>query len=87
MALKTPEDMKTHVLDKAATDSRFRAELLADPKAAIERELNLTVPDGITIRVLEDDPKQFNIVLPLPPQELDMTDLRNITGGANCHCG
>ena len=82
MALKTADDMKAHVLDKAAADSQFRAELLADPKAAIERELSVTVPDGFTIRVLEDEPTTVHLVLPLPPQELELADLQNATGGS-----
>ncbi len=49
--METPDEMRAKVASKAATDADFRALLVSDPKAAIARELSITIPDSLTIEV------------------------------------
>jgi len=53
-------------------DSDFRSRLLADPKAAIEAETGLQVPDQITIEIVEETARKF--VLVIPPSKKDLLD-------------
>ena len=46
-------ELREHLIEKATTDEAFRARLLADPNAAIQEELGVTVPPGFTIKVHE----------------------------------
>jgi hypothetical protein len=62
-----------HVLARASKDAAFRQALLSDPKAALAREFDVQVADSVTIRVLEDTPTTFTLVL--PPQETAMREL------------
>ena len=54
-AVKTVEEVREEIIRKASENEAFRSELLADPKAAIERELGVTIPYGFKIGVHEDN--------------------------------
>jgi len=58
------------VVAKAWADEEFKQRLLADP-AAIAREEGVAIPDGLTVRVIEDAPGTRTLVLPPPPAQLD----------------
>ena len=62
--MKTAGQMRIHLLEKAAEDEAFRARLLEDPNRAIKEELDVPIPEGFRIRVLEDNENTTNIVLP-----------------------
>ncbi len=76
---RTVSELRTRLVEKATEDEAFRARLLADPKAAIEEELDLTIPAGFTVSVHEDGPDTSHLVLP-PPSELGEAELRQVTG-------
>lgn len=76
----TVSDMRERVIEKAMAEGKFRAELLADPKKALESELGVVIPDGFQIHVHEDDANGCNLVLP-PSAELDESDLELAAGG------
>ena len=44
---KNPQEEKTKLLKKALTDAGFKKALLANPNAAIEKELGVKLPAGI----------------------------------------
>lgn len=83
---RTIDDLREHVGEKATTDEAFRARLIADPKAAIEEELGLTIPDGFSIKVHEDHVDTSHMVLP-PATQLTPSDLEHAAGGAGQHAG
>ena len=68
------------IVRKAATDETFRAQLLADPKAAISKEFGKKYPETVVVRVHENTPTEVHLVLnekvelgtsrPLTSQEL-----------------
>ena len=45
---ETLTEMREQILAKAADSSEFRAQLLADPRATIEEETGMSIPDGFT---------------------------------------
>ena len=78
--MKSPNEMRMKVVGKAAEDAEFRAKLMSDPKAAIAKELGVTVPASMSIRVHQEDGATAHIVLP-PNSNLNEGDLRAAAGG------
>ena len=76
-------DAQSKLIEKALKDPAFRARLVADPKAAVEKELGRKLPDGVSVRVLEDSPQTVHLVLPaaLPKGQLDDAELESVAGG------
>lgn len=75
------------VVRASINDAAFRARLLADPKATIEQELQLPLPAGFSLKVLEAGPTDHTIVLPYQPTagadgELSDADLESVAGGS-----
>ena len=79
-AVKTVEEIREDIIRKASENEAFRAELLADPKDAIEKELGVTIPEGFKIGVHEDNIMSINLVL--PPAELSEADLSAVVAGS-----
>ncbi len=78
--MKTVEEVREEIVRKASENEAFRAELVADPKIAIEKELGVTIPEGFKIGVHEDNIMSINLVL--PPAELSEEDLSAVVAGA-----
>ncbi|MDE0309554.1 MAG: NHLP leader peptide family RiPP precursor [Acidiferrobacterales bacterium] len=75
--------MLNHVIDKSATDSDFRMKLVSDPKATISEELDITVPDSMTIVVHESDMQTVHIALP-PDPNMTEEQLEAVSAGLCC---
>lgn len=58
------KDANRFLIDKAQEDHEFRNRLLKFPKATIERELNVTIPDSHEVVVHEESYALTHIVLP-----------------------
>ena len=62
--------METHacqlekLIAKAEVDSRFGAELLANPRSALTETFGIEIPDDFNIVVHEDDSRTAHLVLP-----------------------
>ena len=52
------------VVERASTDGTFRSLLISDPKTAVESELGVIIPADLTVKVFEEGPDEFFIVLP-----------------------
>lgn len=50
-------------IHKARTDAAFRRRLLADAPAAL-KECGVQLPEGMTVKALENTPKLYHLVLP-----------------------
>ena len=79
--MKTQSQIQEQILTKAEEDEQFRARLLDDPKAAIKDAIGLSVPDGINIRVLEDNATDCHLVLPPAGGNLSDREISGMAGG------
>ena len=67
--------------NRAVEDEDFRARLLADPKAVIEEELDLSIPDGFNVHIHEENATNVHMVLP-PSAALAEQDMQAAAGGS-----
>jgi hypothetical protein len=75
-------DMIQVILARAASDSALRAQLVAGGASAL-RALGVGVPDGVTVRFVEDSVMVRHLVIPAPDgAELSEADLDKVAGGA-----
>ena len=77
--MKTADEMRQKIIDKAAADENFRSQLLSDPKNAIQGELDVEIPDSLEIHVHEDDGQTAHLILP-PNPKLTETQLASVAG-------
>lgn len=77
------EQLYVEAQKKAATDEGFRKEILADANAALEKLSGKKLPEGMKIKVVENDPAYTaTFVLPdLLSEEVDMEELDKAAGG------
>lgn len=69
LAVKTRKDLEVHLITRALKDEGFKQELLANPKAVVEKELGAEIPEGIEINVFEETESTLYMVLPSNPYE------------------
>jgi Nitrile hydratase, alpha chain len=55
---------ESHLIAKAAKDEKFKTELIQNPKAVIAQELGLALPKDFEVKILQETPKSFYLVLP-----------------------
>ncbi len=79
--MTTAKDFQDRIIQRAAEDDDFRARLTSDPTATVGAELNVELPEGLTINVHEDGSDTVNLVLP-PKTQLGEGDLQSISGGS-----
>ena len=81
-AAPSRQDFERDVITRAGADPAFRAELLADPRAAIKKAYGVELPPSLELRVVEETPSVFYLVLPLQSEELTDEQLAAVAGGA-----
>ncbi len=77
---QTASEMRRHIIDKASMDIEFRQSLMADPRSAIESELDVVLPEDVSISVVEESETETYLVIP-PTPILSESDLEQIAGG------
>ena len=71
----------TKVITKAWGDPKYKARLMADPRAALA-EAGVEPPPGLDFKVVENTNKVVHLVLPPPPSaELSEESLALVAGG------
>ena len=80
--MQSEAEVKAHIAMKAAEDDEFRARLVADPRAALEEETGLRLPDDYRLHVHEESATDAHLVLP-PKPELSREQLERIVGACN----
>lgn len=58
------QDAKANIIAKALQDEDYRKALVADPKAVVEKELGVKLPESLTIEVLQETDDHACLVLP-----------------------
>jgi len=79
----TRREIEDYLIERAMVDPEFRKELLTEPDRLL-RELGLPVGDDVKIRVLEEEPRSFYLVLPRVLQDIEEAsdaDLDEVAGG------
>ena len=56
------------IIAKAWRDPSFKAKLLADPQGTL-RQAGVSIPAGVTVKVVENTGTHFHFVLPARPNE------------------
>ena len=77
--MKSGDEMRDHIVGKATDDAEFRTRLVSDPKAALNDEFGVNLPDNFAISVHEDSSTHVHLVLP-PNSPLDPAALREVSG-------
>ena len=80
MTQTTQAELQGKIIAKAQAEPEFRAQLVADPKAAIEEVIGSEIPEAITVQVHEDSATSFHLVLP-PSRELTEEELATVSAG------
>ncbi len=78
--MRTASELREELTRRAAEDANVRRRLLDDPKGTIEAVLGVHIPDGMSVRVHEEDAHTAHLVLP-PPAALDLAALEAVAGG------
>lgn len=81
----TRDQVAAAIAEKAWKDETFHKEVLANPNKVYEQYLGHPVPNGMTIKVLEDTADTVHFVLPAKPansNELSDDELEAVAGGA-----
>ena len=78
----------------ASGNPQYRAALLRNPRAIVEKQFNMTIPDNIAVKAVEESADTIWVVVPhavAAGAELDDADLEKVAGGAtvkgNAECG
>ncbi len=69
LAVRTRKDLDIHLITRALKDEAFKQELLANPKAVVEKELGAKLSEELEINVLEETEDTIYMVLPCNPYE------------------
>lgn len=80
----TREEIEAIVVENATKHPAYREALLADPKKTVETQLNNTLPENVSVEVVQESPSKIFIRLPHVVQEgaeLSDEDLEQVAGG------
>ena len=69
LGMKTRKDLEIHLITRALKDEAFKQELLANPKAMVEKELGTKLQEELEINVIEETETTLYMVLPSNPYE------------------
>ncbi len=77
-------EIQTRLIGRAAIDPNFREQLLTNSRAAIEKELGITLPPNLEIQVVEETPTKLCLVLPMKQETHQLSDveLKAVVGGS-----
>ncbi|MES2176459.1 MAG: NHLP leader peptide family RiPP precursor [Gemmatimonadota bacterium] len=91
--VQSRKDLEAKLVELAQKDEQFAEALRRNPRAAIEKEIG-ALPEGMNVKVIEEDANTFYLILP-PSEEtgdfaLSEEDLASVAGGAHtascCGC-
>ena len=84
--------LEERLIERSLKDEKFRKTLIENPKAALEEELGVTLPQNLVVKVVEEKENEVFFVLPgiaKTEGELTEMELESVAGGwsANSECG
>jgi Nitrile hydratase, alpha chain len=78
--MTTAENPMRKIITRCWEDEEFKKRLMVDPAKILAAE-GVNVPDGVSIRVVEDTDQVRTLIIPPAPSHLDDDQLKGITGG------
>jgi hypothetical protein len=61
------QNLQAKIIKMAWENEGFKKELLVNPKKAIQKALEVSIPENIEIKVVEETPETVYLVLPVNP--------------------
>ena len=83
--MEEKENPMQKIITRCWDDEEFKKRLMADPAKILDAE-GVSVPDGVSIRVVEDTDQVRTLIIPPAPSHLDDDQLKGITGGIGGPC-
>lgn len=83
MATWTRGQLWDKVVEQAQKNPKYHAMLMSDPRGLLEKQLGTAIPKTVNIKVLEETPDTYYIVLPAFAKEgaeLSDSDLEKVAG-------
>lgn len=81
--MRDGDQMLKQIVEKSSLDADFRQSLLSDPKGAICKELDITMPESMQVVVHESDMNTVHVALPPDPM-LNEEQLEAVSAGLCC---
>jgi hypothetical protein len=80
---RSRESVEGELAVKAWKDEAFMKALKADPKAVINKEYGVKIPDNVNVEVIEETASKLYLRLPPNPADLELSDeqLEAVAGG------
>ncbi|GAB6174407.1 hypothetical protein JCM15765_38850 [Paradesulfitobacterium aromaticivorans] len=83
------QEFNDGLITRALKDESFRQELLANPKAVVEKEMGklkggAKLPAAMEVKVIEQPANTLYLVLPTQSDELSDETLDSVAGGLLC---
>ncbi|GAB1392788.1 hypothetical protein MASR1M60_09510 [Rhodocyclaceae bacterium] len=72
------------LIAKCWADEAFKQKLLADSSGTLAAQ-GIAVPQGVTVRVVENTAQEITLVIPARPTELSDEELSGMAGGFPYH--
>ena len=82
--MKTAQELRQEVVDRARDDEAFRARLIAEPHGTVEEIVGTALPKELKISVHEETATAFHLVLP-PVGRLTDAEMDMVSGGFKHH--
>ena len=60
----TRSEIERTIVQRSMEDEDFRQRLLEDPRAAVDREMGIRLPEGIEVRAVQESTDTVYLVLP-----------------------
>lgn len=70
------------IIAKCWTDESFKQKLLANPAAILEAE-GVTMPEGVSVKAVENTDTMLYLLIPAIPPDLSDDDLDKVAGGTS----
>ncbi|NOU69563.1 NHLP leader peptide family natural product precursor [Paenibacillus sp. LMG 31461] len=71
--MSTNDSVKAQIIQKAWEDEAFKQQLLANPRAALKQAFNITLPEDIKVKAVEETSTEFVLVIPTNPAKILVT--------------
>lgn len=66
--VKSDEELRSEIIQKAWQDEKFKEALLKDPKGALKKYFQVAVPENISVKAVEETEGMFYLVIPNKPK-------------------